>query len=112
MIAELENFNEIQFRRIPDEKGDNESFLSLLLKDDKTAESLADKLKEEKIPCAYWFKNNWHYIRVWHHFKELKNNEQLYKEQRDLLLDYKNHDFIASVEIMSRVVFVTIALNW
>lgn len=112
MKAELENFNEIQFRRIPDEKGDNASFLSLLLKDDKTAESLANKLKEEKIPCAYWFKNNWHYIRGWHHFKELKNDEQLYKEQRDLLPDYKNQDFGASDEIMSRVVSIPISLKW
>src|SRR5690625_5568734 len=60
MKAELENINEIQFRIILVEIDYIASFLSLLLKDDKTAESLADKLKEEKIPCAYWFKNNWH----------------------------------------------------
>lgn len=112
MKDKLANHDGIQFRKIFDQKGDNSSFLSIILKDDLTAETLAYKLKESNIPCAYWFKNNWHYIRGWNHFKNLKNNKQLYKKQRDSLPDYKNQDFSVSDEIMSKVISIPISLKW
>lgn len=99
------------FRRIPDEDGDNASFLSLILKDETTAKKLAAGLKENKIASAYWYDNNWHYVRKWEHFKNLKNDLSLFKEQRDLLPDYTNQDFSASDEIMKRVVSLPISLK-
>lgn len=112
MKSELANHKDIQFRRIPDENGDNASFLSIVLKDQTTAESLNNALKKSGIPSSYWFKNNWHYIKGWHHFKDLKNNEQIYKEQRDLLPDYNKQDFSASDAIMSKVISIPISLKW
>lgn len=103
---------EIGFRRIPDEAGDNASFLSLILKDETTAKNITTGLKEKGIPCAYWFDNNWHYVRKWHHFKNLKNSTDLYKEQITLLPDYENQDFSASDQIMQKVVSIPISLKW
>lgn len=104
--------SEIKFRRIPDEDGDNASFLSLFLKDPKTAVKLADELKQNGIPSAYWFSNNWHYIRGWEHFKNLKENKIFYKEQRDLLPDYETQDFSASDRIIEKLVSIPISLKW
>lgn len=104
--------SEIKFRRIPDEDGDNASFLSLFLKDPETAVKLADELKQNGIPSAYWFSNNWHYIRGWEHFKNLKENKIFYKEQRDLLPDYETQDFSASDRIIEKLVSIPISLKW
>lgn len=109
---QLKEATDIQFRRIPDESGDNASFLSLILKDATQAKALTTHLKESGYPCAYWFDNNWHYIREWHHFKNLKNQTDLYQEQRDLLPDYANQDFSTSDQIMQKVVSIPISLKW
>ena len=103
---------EISFRKIPDESGDNASFLSLFLKNNQTAKTVATQLKNEGIPCAYWFENNWHYVRKWEHFKNLKNAEWLSKEQRNTLPDYENQDFSASDEILSRTLTIPLSLKW
>lgn len=103
---------EIDFRRIPDESGDNASFLSLILDDEISAKNLANELRSEGIPCAYWFDNKWHYIRKWDHFKKLKNSKELYREQRELLPDYENQDFSVSDAIMKKVVSIPISLKW
>lgn len=103
---------EIGFRRIPDEAGDNASFLSLILDDEISAKNLANELKSKGIPCAYWFDNKWHYVRKWDHFKKLKDSKELYREQRELLPDYENQDFSASDSIMKKVVSIPISLKW
>lgn len=103
---------EIDFRRIPDESGDNASFLSLILDDEISAKNLANELKSKGIPCAYWFDNKWHYVRKWDHFKKLKNSKELYREQRELLPDYENQDFSVSDAIMKKVVSIPISLKW
>lgn len=110
--SELKNSTVINFRRTPDESGDNASFLSLILNDENTARNLAAGLKEKGIPNAYWFDNKWHYIRKWDHFKNLKNDRTLYKEQRDLLPDYAQQDFSVSDEVMKKVVSIPISLQW
>lgn len=108
----LKQNQDIGFRRIPDEAGDNASFLSLILDDEISAKNLANELKSKGIPCAYWYDNKWHYIRKWDHFKNLKNSTQLYIEQRELLPDYENQNFSASDTIMKRTVSIPISLKW
>lgn len=103
---------EIDFRRIPDESGDNASFLSLILDDEISAKNMANELRSKGIPCAYWFDNKWHYVRKWNHFKKLKNSKELYREQRELLPDYENQDFSVSDAIMKKVVSIPISLKW
>lgn len=102
----------LEFRKILDEKGDNASFLTFFAEDENSARNLADGLKAKGIPCAYWYDNHWHYVKKWDHFKNLKSNESLFKEQRDLLPDYADQDFSVSDEIMKRTISIPISLHW
>lgn len=102
----------IRFRRIPDQSGDNASFLSIFLEDEETTREVSSELKRSGIPCAYWYDNNWHYVRNWEHFKNLKNVNWLYEEHRNLLPDYSNQDFSVSDDIISKTITFPISLNW
>lgn len=108
---ELRKGSEIRFRQFPDESGDNGSFLSIFLSDENRARKVVADLKSEGIPCAYWFDNNWHYIRKWDHFKKLKKDYTLYAEFRNLLPDYENQDFSVSDEIISKTITFPISLR-
>lgn len=108
----LSQSEKITFRRIPDENGDNASFLSFFLETENKAREVAKKMKENGIPCAYWFDNPWHYVKKWNHFKNLKSDPTLYKEQRELLPDYSNQDFSASDEVIGKVISIPFSLKW
>ena len=108
----LSQSEKVTFRRIPDEKGDNASFLSFFLENENTAREVAVKMKEKGIPCAYWFDNHWHYVKKWDHFKNVKSDPTLYKEQRELLPDYSNQDFSASDEVIGKVISIPFSLKW
>jgi 8-amino-3,8-dideoxy-alpha-D-manno-octulosonate transaminase len=109
IISENKN---VRFRKVFDEKGDNASFLSLILNENQNAKEICNLMKQAGIPCLYWFDNNWHYIRKWNHFKNLKNATWLYEEQRDLLPDYENQDFSNSDDILSRTISIPVSLKW
>ncbi|MFA7687709.1 MAG: DegT/DnrJ/EryC1/StrS family aminotransferase [Moheibacter sp.] len=102
----------IRFRKIPDPDGENASFLSIFLEDENLARMTASALKKNGIGCAYWYDNNWHYVRKWNHFKHLKNEKWLYREQRDLLPDYQNQDFSVSDNIIRKTISFPLSLNW
>lgn len=108
----LKQEESIRFRKIPDEAGDNASFLSIFLPDENIARNTANELKKNGIACAYWFDNNWHYVRKWEHFKNLKNEKWLYEEHRNLIPDYASQDFSVSDEIIGRTISFPISLNW
>lgn len=101
----------IRFRKILDEKGDNASFLTLFLENEEITKAVWQELKNKGIACAYWYDNNWHYVRKWTHFFQLKNDKSLPQEQRDGLPDYDNQDFSTSDEIMKRTLSFPLSLN-
>lgn len=107
----LMHHQDIQFRRIIDENGDNASFLTLFFNSEEIAKKVSSELKQNGIASAYWFDNNWHYIRQWNHFFDVKNDTTLYKEQRNLLPDYANQDFSKSDEILKRTITLPLSLN-
>ncbi len=108
---ELREISEINFRKFPDESGDNGSFLSIFLSDENLTRQVVSDLKSEGIPCAYWFDNNWHYIKKWTHFKKLKNDTTFYSEFRNLLPDYENQDFSISDKIISKTITFPVSLR-
>lgn len=113
LIKNILNQNSnLNFRRIPDETGDNASFLSLFLQNENQARELAAGLKSEGIPSAYWFDNNWHYARKWGHFKDLKNDTSLSEEQRNLLPDWNKLDLSDSDEILKKTITIPLSLKW
>lgn len=107
----LKEIPAIRFRKIIDENGDNASFLSLFFESEEMTKSVQNLMKENGIPCAYWYDNNWHYIRQWNHFFESKFDKTLYQEQRDLLPVYSNQDFSQSDEILSKTLTFPLSLN-
>lgn len=108
----LKNIEGIQFRRIPDEAGDNASFLSIFLPTKEKAKEASQLLVSKGIGNAYWFDNHWHYIRKWDHLKLLKTLAPLYKEHKELLPNYSNADYSQSDDIMSKTITIPISLLW
>lgn len=102
----------VELQKTPDTNGDNASFFSFFLEEEEVARNLSKKIKEKGIPIAYWYDNNWHYVRKWEHLKKLKESNLLYKEHLDLLPDYENQDFSTSDKIMSRCLSIPISLKW
>lgn len=108
-LKEIEGVN---FRRVPDEAGDNASFLSIFLPSQELAKKVSLELSSKGIGNAYWYDNNWHYIRKWDHLKLLKSLAPLYKEHKELLRNYANADYSQSDDIISKTVTIPISLLW
>ena len=109
----LEKIDGISFRRIPDPKGDNASFLSFFLPtEDLTRAAHKALLASGLGGNFYWYDNNWHYIKKWDH---LKNTTSLFPLNPTMVEAIKNTDFTAfeaSDKIMGRTISSLINLNW
>lgn len=108
----MQEIKGLSFRKIPDEKGDSATFLSFFLPDEEKARRAAKKLAENGAGCAYWYDNNWHYFKKWHHLKDMKRAGKLPFELADSLPDYKNTVLDQSDSIMKRVLSMQIMLSW
>ena len=103
---------EVQFRYIPDPYGDSATFLSFFLPTEERTREMAQKLAANGAGAAFWYDNNWHYYRKWHHLKEIKRAAKLPFELCDSLPDYKNLVLEESDEIMKRTLSMQIMLSW
>lgn len=108
----LKEVEGVEFRRVPDEAGDNASFLSIFLPTEELARHTSLALSAKGIGNAYWYDNNWHYIRKWDHLKLVKTLAPLYKEHKELLPNYASADYSKSDAVMSRTVTIPISLLW
>jgi 8-amino-3,8-dideoxy-alpha-D-manno-octulosonate transaminase len=108
----MADIDEVSFRYLPDAKGDSATFLSFFLPTQDRARQIAKNLAENKVGCAYWYDNNWHYYKEWHHLKEMKRSARLPFELADNLPDYKNMTLEASDNIMKRTLSMQIMLSW
>ena len=103
---------EVKFRRLPDADGDSATFLSFFLPDETSARKAAAAIKAAGIPAFFWFDNNWHYIRNWHHFHESATLTPFAAELQQAMDVYKTKQFPASDVIMSRCISTPINLAW
>jgi 8-amino-3,8-dideoxy-alpha-D-manno-octulosonate transaminase len=108
----MANLAEVSFRQIPDEKGDSATFLSFFLPSEERARQVAKNLAANGAPSPYWYDNNWHYYRKWHHLKEMKRSARLPVELAGTLPDYQNMVLEASDTIMKRTISMQIMLSW
>lgn len=109
----LSQFPEISFRHIPDPKGDSATFLSFFLPDESQARETAKSLGNAGVDsCFYWYDNNWHYIRQWDHFKNLKSPARLPITLIEKLPEYEKIKFPKSDSILSRTISMLIKLSW
>ncbi len=103
---------EVRFRQIPDPDGDSATFLSFFLPTEQRARQVAKNLAENGAPSPYWYDNNWHYYRKWHHLKQMKRSARLAVELAHPLPDYQNMVLEASDTIMKRTISMQIMLSW
>lgn len=108
----LKEIKGISFRKILDEEGDNASFFSIFLTTEELARKASLALSAKGIGNAYWFDNNWHYIKKWDHLKLVKTLAPLYKEHKELLPNYASADYSKSDAVISRTVTIPISLLW
>lgn len=103
---------DVSFRYIPDIKGDSATFLSFFLPTEDRARQIAKNLADNQVGCPYWYDNNWHYYKKWHHLKEMKRSAKLAIELADNLPDYNNIVLEESDNIMKRTISMQIMLSW
>jgi len=109
----LAQFSQIRFREIPDPKGDSATFLSFFLPDEFQTRKAATSLANAGVDsCFYWYDNNWHYIRQWDHFKQLKSPANLPIKLIKDRPDYNNIPLVKSDGIMARNISMLIKLSW
>ena len=109
----LARFSYVNFREIPDEKGDSATFLSFFLPDEARAREVAKGLGEAGVDgCFYWYDNNWHYIRQWDHIKTLRSAARLQVKLLEQCPDYERIKLPKSDAVMSRTLSMLIKLSW
>ena len=109
----LSQCSEISFRKIPDESGDSATFLSFFLPDESRARNAAKELAKAGVDsCFYWYDNNWHYIRQWHHLKQLKGAAKLPLQLLNQFPDYSKINLPESDSIMGKTISMQIKLSW
>ncbi len=109
----LSNIPEVSFRRIPDEEGDTATFLSFFMPTAELSQKVVEAFKEFGID-AYWnyFDNNWHYVRKWDHFKDLKTLYPLSDHIKNGMQNLNSLEFPKSDDYISRNISCLIKLSW
>ncbi|RUM92474.1 MAG: L-glutamine--2-deoxy-scyllo-inosose aminotransferase KanB [Thiomicrospira sp.] len=109
----LSQYDEVSFRVIPDEAGDNAGFLSVIMPTEARAKEVVKALGEENIPAVfYWYANNWHYLKNWTHIQQMKGPAKLPIELITERPDYSKVETPKSDDIMSRTFSMLINLSW
>lgn len=110
----LEQIPQVSFRRVPDESGDNCSFLSWFLPTEEMTRAVVAEMKSQGILAGnfYWFDNNWHYIRKWDHLKNSITLQGVHPELKERIMYHANKEFKASDEVMGRCISTLIGLLW
>ena len=113
MKAAIARFDQITFRHIPDPQGDAATFLNFFLPDEKTARKVVEAFNDAGIiGLQYWYDNNFHYIKNWHHLKDFSVAAKLPVQVIDPERNYSKINLPKSDNIMSRLVSLVISVSW
>lgn len=109
----LQGCDPLRFRDLPDEQGDSATFLSFMLPDENRTRQAGRALAEAGVDgCFYWYDNNWHYLRRWHHLKAMRAAAKVPAQLADNLPDYAAVSLPRSDDIISRTLSMQIKLSW
>jgi len=109
----LSTIPEVSFRRIPDEEGDTATFLSFFMPTAELSIKVEDAFKSNDIDaCWNYFDNNWHYVRKWNHFKDLKSLYPLSDHIKEGIQNLNELKFPKSDDYISRNISCLIKLSW
>ncbi len=102
----------VTFRRLPDPEGDNASFLSFFLPEERLARAAAKAMQGAGIGAMYWYDNNWHYVRRWDHLRQGAFLSRLPEALRAAVAATAAQAFPDSDAIMGRAISTPIGLGW
>jgi 8-amino-3,8-dideoxy-alpha-D-manno-octulosonate transaminase len=109
----MAGFPAVAFRHLPDESGDSATFLSFMMPDEACARKTAQALNGAGVDgCFYWYDNNWHYHRKWHHLKQMSAAADLPLTLSPNCPDYSRLELPRSDAIMGRTISMQIKLGW
>ena len=109
----LSDIGHIAWRRLPDENGDSATFLSFLLPNESAARKATGKLAAAGVDgCFYYYDNNWHYLRMWHHLKSMTTAARLWVQTYENRPDYAVVQVPQSDNIIGRNISMQIKLSW
>lgn len=104
---------EVTFRTVPEGGEESYAFLNFFLPDLNTSRKVIEAFKNGGVDvCWNYFDNNWHYIREWHHLKDLKSLFPISKEVKDGLEYLKTKSFEKSDHFIGRNISCLIKLSW
>ncbi len=104
----LKKFSQVTFRQLPDEEGDSATFLNIFLPTQAEAEKVAGQLAAEGVPAAYWYHNNYHYIKNWTHLKNHKFSGKPAMLLNENTPDYSSVVLPQSEDVVSRLISISI----
>lgn len=103
----------VSFRRIPDPEGDSATFLTFFLPDERAARAGAKELAAAGVDGVfYWYDNNWHYFRRWHHLKDRTFSARPVLDLLKKAPDYAALELPASDYWMGRSICMQVKLSW
>jgi 8-amino-3,8-dideoxy-alpha-D-manno-octulosonate transaminase len=109
----LSQYDEISFRQIPDPEGDSATFLTIFLPDEAGARKAAAELAKAGVDgCFYWYDNNWHYVRKWAHFREMRSAAPLPQTLMKRRPDLGWERLEPSNRVVGRAISMLIKLSW
>ena len=108
----LAGFPQVTLREIPDRNGDSATFLDFFMENEDQARRLIREFDNLGVGYAYWFDNNYHYIKNWEHLKQLKSAAKLAVSLFDPPQDYASLKMPLSDGIMSRLISIQIKIKW
>jgi 8-amino-3,8-dideoxy-alpha-D-manno-octulosonate transaminase len=108
----LSGYPQIRLRNIPDRKGDSATFLDFFLESEEITRLVLKGFDEQGLGYAYWYDNNYHYLRNWDHLKHLKSAAVLPIACLEPPQDYATISVPGSDKIMSCLVSVPIKVRW
>lgn len=107
----LKKFPQITFRPIPDESGDSATVLNFFFPTQKEAERVAGELAKGGVASAYWYNNNYHFIKNWDHLKECRVAGPVGMQFLDKPQDYKSLELPQSYDIIGRLVSINMKIT-
>ncbi len=106
----LKKFPQVTFRPLPDEDGDSATVLNFFLPTQQDAERIAGELAQEGVGAAYWYNNNYHFIKNWDHLKEYKVAGPVGMQFLGEPQDFKALDLPKSYDIIGRLISINMQI--
>lgn len=104
----ISKFSKVTLHPLPDEDGDSATFLNIFLPTQEEAEKVAGELAAEGVPSAYWFHNNYHFIKNWTHLKQNKFAGKVAMQSNKNTPDYASLEMPQSTDVVGRLVSIQI----